>query len=178
MKRFVLTAIVLAALGALAIAASASAGQAFQEKVHFEDEHVDADFCDEGLNVRVSLVIDSRVHIVPHGPDGLEYYLETGTWDQVITNLANGKSVTSHGRETRKDHIITENGDGSLTIVFLVTGNVVTYGADGKAIARNPGQLRFELIVYPDGTEVRGDTVKGSTGRSDDFCDAVVAALS
>jgi hypothetical protein len=85
-----------------------------------------------------------------------------------------------------KDQIITDHGDGTLTIVVLATGNAVLYGQNGKAIARNPGQIRFELFVDDNGTPddpfdddiAIGDTVKGSTGRSDDFCDAAVPALS
>ena len=60
------------------------------------------------------------------------------------------------------------------------------YGEDGKAIARNPGQVRYELLVDHGGTpndpsddvELGSTDVKESTGRSDDFCEAMVAALS
>ena len=59
------------------------------------------------------------------------------------------------------------------------------YGPDGKAIARNPGQTRFELVFDDGGTpadplddvELDFRVVKESTGRSDDFCTAAVAAL-
>jgi hypothetical protein len=82
---------------------------------------------------------------------------------------------------------VTDNGDGTLTILILATGNDVLYGEDGKAIARNPGQIRFEILVDHGGTptdpsddEFLADLglVKGSTGRSDDFCEAAVPALS
>ena len=70
--------------------------------------------------------------------------------------------------------------------VILATGNAVLYGENHKAIARNPGQTRFEILVDHGGTptdpaddEFLADLgeVKGSTGRSDDFCDAAVPAL-
>jgi hypothetical protein len=54
----------------------------------------------------------------------------------------------------------------------------VLYGPDGKAIARNPGQTWLELIFDASGHETSRAVVKGSTGRSDDFCDAAVPALS
>jgi hypothetical protein len=65
-------------------------------------------------------------------------------------------------------------------------GNAVVYGEDGKAIARNPGQIRPELIIDHGGTPndpsddqvLSEELVKGSTGRTDDFCGAVVPALS
>jgi hypothetical protein len=55
-----------------------------------------------------------------------------------------------------------------------------------KAIVRNPGQIRFEVLIDHGGTptdplddEFVADlgVVKGSTGRSDDFCAAPVTAL-
>ena len=82
---------------------------------------------------------------------------------------------------------MTENDDGTLTILVLATGNAVLYGPDGKAIARNPGQTRFEILVDDGGTPndpsddeflARLGTVKESTGRSDDFCEAAIPALT
>lgn len=180
MRRSLVPMIVAAVafLSALALAGSAGAGQPLQGTIHVEDEFDIEGYCGvQGLHVRITLVIDGRVRVVPHGPDGLEYFLQTGTYSEVDTNLANGRSVRSTSTVMEKDQFITDNGDGTLTIVVLATGNAVLYDESGKAIARNPGQLRFELLVYPDGSFVRGDVVKGSTGRSDDFCDAAVAAL-
>ena len=63
----------------------------------------------------------------------------------------------------------------------------MVYGEDGKAIARNPGQIRFEVLVDHAGTPADPSDdvfladlglVKGSTGRSDDFCAAAVPALT
>jgi hypothetical protein len=97
------------------------------------------------------------------------------------------RSVTAVARFIEKDLRVTDNGDGTLTILVLSTGNGVVYGADGKAIARNPGQVRFEILVDHSGTpadpsddEFLADLgeVKGSTGRTDDFCAAVVPALT
>ena len=61
------------------------------------------------------------------------------------------------------------------------------YGENSKAIARNLGQIRFEILIDHGGTpndpsddEFLADlgVAKGSTGRSDDFCEAAVPALS
>jgi hypothetical protein len=81
---------------------------------------------------------------------------------------------------------VTDNGDGTLTILALATGNDVFYGPDGKAIGRNPGQIRFEILVDHGGTptdpsddvELDFRLVRESTGRSDDFCEVAVPALS
>ena len=120
------------------------------------------------------------------GRDRLAYFLEHGTVTQVFTNPATDKSVTAVAKFIEKDLRVTDNGDGTLTILVLSTGNGVVYGEDGKAIARNPGQVRFEILIDHNGTPADPDDddfladlgeVKGSTGRTDDFCAAVVPAL-
>ena len=178
----------LGATAAVMLAGAASGGQVFRDTIHEEDTVVLTDFCDvSGLDVEMAFVTDFSVHVVPHGPDGLTYFLQHGVRTEVLTNLANGKSVSSFATVIEKDMRVTDNGDGTLTILILATGNAVLYGGDGKAIARNPGQLRFEILVDDGGTpadpsddEILADlgVVKGSTGRSDDFCEAAVPALS
>jgi hypothetical protein len=178
----------LGATAAVTLAAAASAGQVFRESVHEEDTFVRQDFCDQpGLNVDVAFALDLRVHAVPHGRDRLVYFLQHGVRTEVFTNPASGKSLTSVAKVIEKDMRVTDNGDGTLTILILATGNAVLYGEDGKAIARNPGQVRFEILVDHGGTpgdpaddEFLADLgeVKGSTGRSDDFCEAALPALS
>ncbi len=176
-----------AVVAAVTLAAAASGGQVFRETIHEEDDVVLANFCDvPGLTVNDAFVLDLRVHIVPHGRDRLDYFLQHGQRTDVYTNVANGKSVRAVATVIEKDLRVTDNGDGTLTILILATGNAVLYGANGKAIARNPGQIRFEVLIDHNGTptdpsddEFIADlgVVKGSTGRSDDFCAAAVPAL-
>ena len=178
----------LAATTALVAATAATAGQVVKDAFHEEGTFVVEDFCDVvGMDVEISFVLDVRVHIVPHGRDRLDYFLQHGTRTEVLTNLANGKQVTSLASVIEKDMRVTDNGDGTLTILIQATGNAALYGANGKAIARNPGQVRFEILVDHGGTptdpsddEFLEDLglVKGSTGRSDDFCAVAVRALS
>jgi hypothetical protein len=170
------------------LATAASAKVIFRETIHEEDTFVLNNFCDvRGLTVEDAFVGDFRVHAVPHGRDRLAYFLEHGKVTQVFTNPATDKSVTAVAKFIEKDLRVTDNGDGTLTILVLVTGNGVVYGEDGKAIARNPGQIRFEILVDHAGTPADPfddvfledlGMVKGSTGRSDDFCAAVVPALT
>lgn len=179
------------ALGATAAAmlvsaAGAGPGKVFRETIHEEFEFVDDNFCGAGLTVEVAVVLDVRIHALQRGRDRLVYFLHHVTETDVITNPANGKSLTSFARVTDKDLRVTDNGDGTLTVLILATGNGVVYGEDGKAIARNPGQIRVELLVDHGGTPtdpsddvvLDEELVKGSTGRSDDFCEAAVPALS
>ena len=97
----------------------------------------------------------------------------------------NDLSVVEKTRVLNKDLHVTDNGDGTLTIVFLATGPSSLYGPDGKAIARDPGQVRFEFVVDHGGTptdpsddvELSSTQIKGSTGRSDDYCQAIIDAI-
>ena len=179
----------LLALGVTAaamLAAGAAAQPPFKERFHDEGTLVDEDFCGAGLTVDGTFVEDGSLLVVAHGPDGLAYHLEHFSATNVITNRANGKTVTAEGSAVTKDLRVTDNGDGTLTILGLSTGNDVFYGPDGKAIGRNPGQIRFELLVDHGGTPTDPSDdevldfqlVKESTGRSDDFCEVAVPALS
>ena len=155
----------------------AGAGLAFTDRFHDEGADEIEDFCGEtGLTVQHTYSVDMFVHIVPHGTNRFDYYLQHGVWTDTYTSQE--KTITAIANVTEKDHLITDNGDGKFTIVILATGNATAYGPDGKAIARNPGQLRFVVYIAADGSLTFGDVVKGSTGRSDDFCEAALAALA
>jgi hypothetical protein len=180
-----LTVLVLLGIAAFTVlAAAASAKPVEHVRFHDEDTFVDDDFC--GLTVNGAFVVDGKLLVNPHGGDGLLYFLEHVRATTVLTNPANGKSITAVSKVVNHDLRVTDNGDGTLTVLFMATGNDVLYGPDGKAIARNPGQVRIEFLIDHGGTPndpeddivLSDELVKGSTGRSDDFCGAVVPALS
>jgi hypothetical protein len=187
-RRLRLAALLAFCATALAlVAGTASAKQILRESFHDEGTFVIENFCGvPGLIVEDMFVADGSVRAVPHGPNGLAYFLEHVTATDVFANVANGKAVTQVVKATEKDLKVTDNGDGTLTILVLATGNAVLYGPDGKAIARDPGQIRGEILVDHGGTPTDPfddefiaflGIVKGSTGRSDDFCAAMVTAL-
>ena len=142
----------LGATAAVMLAATAGAGPPFRETIHDEFEFVEENFCDAGLTVEIAGVVDVRVQAAPRRRDRLVYFLHHIRGTDVITNLENGKSVTSVSRFIDKDLRVTNNRDGTLTILILATGNAVVYDENGKAIARNPGQVRTELLVDHGGT--------------------------
>ena len=178
----------LGGVAAIVFVTAASAGKVSHDAFQHEETYVLDDYCGvQGLDVRVDFSIDACFQFVPRGREQLAHFLQHGTRTETLTNQANAKSVTSVARVTEKDLRVTDNGDGTLTILVLATGNATLYGADGKAIARNPGQVRFELLVDDGGTpDDPGDdevidflgVVKESTGRSDDVCEAAVPALT
>jgi hypothetical protein len=164
----------------LALAPSATARQVesgeFQDSFSMEVE----DFCDQpGLTVSETLTFEGRYRITARKPGTVPYYMERVRFSQTDVN-ADGDSVTAVFGVTDKDLKITENGDGTATVLVLETGSSSLYDdATGKAIARNPGQVRFELLVDLSGTEEDQflGSVKESTGRTDDYCAAALEVL-
>lgn len=179
-------AVVTATALVMALAAPVTAAPLDRGTFHDEFSFVDPDFCGAGLEVRFDGVADGRFMAMPRGRDGLVYFMGLVHVTETLTNLATDKSVSDQSRTLFKDLHVTDNGDGTLTILVLATGNFTLYGPDGTAIARNPGQVRFELLVDHGGTpddpsddvELDFEVVKESTGRSDDACAAALAALT
>jgi hypothetical protein len=175
----------LAAL-VLAVPALAERGHVFQESFHEEFTNEIDGFCETDMVVESHLVVDGNVLIMPRGRAGLSYFANRLSITETFTNVDNDNVVVSRVNAIDKDLRVTDNGDGTLTILILNTGNAVLYDADGVAIGRNPGQVRFELVVDhggtpsdpSDDTELSFELVKGSTGRTDDFCEVAVPALS
>ena len=178
----VLTAAVVAAAMAVPVAAAPPEHGSFHDEFSF----IDPDFCGAGFEVQFDVVVDGRFTAARRGRDGLVYFMEHIRRTDTLTNMANGRTLTSNELTVQKDLHVTDNGDGTLTIVVFATGNFTLYGADGRAIARNPGQFRFELLIDHNGTpgdpsddaELAFKVLKESTGRSDDACEAAVPALS
>ncbi len=175
---------------AMVLSLTGNASAKVLEKDTFHDEFSDLvnSFCDvSGLTVRADFTVDGRFAIKSHGADQLAYFQSHVRARIVFTNVATGAYVTAVDTVMEKDLRVTNNGDGTLTILVLATGNSVVYDEEGKAIARNPGQVRYKILIDHGGTpsdpsddeflEFLG-LVKGSTGRSDDFCAAVVPEIS
>jgi hypothetical protein len=147
---------------------------------HFED------YCGvEGLSVDQTGTFESRLKILTK-KSGLDYFMEHITTEETLTGVESGRSVHIHTAFIAKDLKVVDNGNGTLTITQLLTGPSTVYGPDGKALARDPGQVRFLAVINTNGTpsdpsddfEVSSELLKGSTGRSDDYCAAIVAAIS
>jgi len=179
-----------ALVGILVVVGSAFAGPADASVVErgvIDDSFSDSgeDFCDvPGLDV----TFEGTVHIAytwkTRGAAQLAYYAEHAEFRNRITNIANGNYVTTQERTMSKDLKVVDLGGGLLDIVWFGTGNATVYDSSGKAIARNPGQVRFHVVIDvhdpadpEDDEEISSELILGSTGRSDDFCAAVVPAL-
>jgi hypothetical protein len=156
------------------------------DREHFRgtSSEVVEDFC--GLTVRIDDEFHGTFLFNFHGPDGLGYALETFHVTSSVTNLANDKTFTQVFNTVIKDLKVTDNGDGTLTVLVMATGITKVYGPDGEFLFMDPGQIRFEILIDHGGTPTDPSddvfledlgVVKGSTGRNDlegrDFCDDI-----
>ena len=182
-RRALLAALSAPALCApLVLAPPAEAKLIAREVIHEEFDEPVEDWCgQEGLTVQVEGTYDAVFRLVSQGREQLIHFRGRERIDE--THTANGVTTRVTVANVFNDLKVTDNGDGTLTIIILATGNATLYGPDGEAIARNPGQVRFRLVVDHGGTptdpsddeEIDFEQIKGSTGRSDDFCEAELA---
>lgn len=155
----------------------------------YHDEYgpqVSEDFCGvPGLTVEQQGVADGRFRVTAHGPDGLPYYYDRADFTDTWTNLATGEFVTVLGSYQGGAIRVTDNGDGTVTILIQNTDNTVTYSEDGQVIARDTGVVRFEFLFDHAGTPTDPSDdefldflgVVKETGRNDDWCAALVQAI-
>ena len=179
--------VLLLAASAVPLASSAQAAPPDKEQWHevFTD---DVNVC--GLDVVRS--IDDRGSFLgkARGSDGLYYGGVRIHFSTSWTNPDNDKTITLKTNYIDKDLKVTDNGDGTLTVIGLATGGEIIFGPDGKLILRNPGQIRYQLLVSQNGTPndpsddyVIDDlgVIFGSTGLNEswepDFCTAFNALL-
>ncbi|MFF2274694.1 hypothetical protein [Agromyces sp. NPDC058126] len=185
-RRLLATGFVVGLAATALVAAPADARPL--EHTTFSEEFFETidDFCDvPGLTIDREATAEGKFMINSRKPGTSPYFSVVVSSEAKYTN-ADGDFVTENVNLVEKDLHVTDNGDGTLTILVLATGNATVFGPDGKAIARNPGQVRYEILIDHAGTVADpsddvflGDLgqVKGSTGRNDDFCEAVLPVL-
>ena len=127
------------AIAALHAVSATAGGKVLRDSIHDEGAFTIESFCDvSGLDVDLQFMLDIEVHgVQKKGPNGVLYLLQHGIRTEVITNPANGHSVHSFANVIEKDQHVTDNGDGTLTILDLATRNAVLYDSSKKAIRRN-----------------------------------------
>jgi hypothetical protein len=153
---------------------------------HDKFSHVAHNYCGKaGLTVAERGVVDGRFLVNVRKPGSAPHSLERIKVIEVDSNAA-GESITAVSGSLTNELKITHNGDGTLTVLALETGPTTVYdNSTGKAIARNPGQVRFAVLFDQNGTPADRDDdrfldikqLKGSTGRNDDLCAAALDVL-
>jgi hypothetical protein len=134
----------------------------------------------------INLVVNQR------GSSPFPYFRESVQGTDVFTNLDTGGTFTVVFTANSHDHVITDNGDGTITILVIATGGSRFYDTDGNFVLNDPGQVRFSFDVDYNGTpsDPSDDVdvpdsfqvVRESTGRNDtegrDFCEDLVEFTS
>jgi hypothetical protein len=179
--------VVTTSLAVLAIGAAAPAAAKPLERGSFHDVFVTDPYQLCGLTVQDTADFRGSFVIQPRQPDGLPYFSENSHSSITTTNLATDMSFTVVSNIVNKDKVVTDNGDGTLTILAMGAGGERIYGPDGKIVSRNPGQVRFEILVDHGGTPTDPSDdefldflgiVKGSTGRTDEFgCEQITELI-
>jgi hypothetical protein len=155
------------------------------EQGHFSESFTESVRCGE-MTVRVDIDVAWAFLLNPHGRDRLPYGMETSHGQQIWTNSITGKSLTIVTDFVVKDQQVTDNGDGTLTIIVLSAGGVNVFGPDGKLLFQDPGRSRSVLLIDHGGTPMDPSDdvfledlgrIGSSTGRNDlegsSFCDLV-----
>ncbi len=146
---------------------------------------VDEDFCGAaGLTVEEAGKGELRGQIAQRR--GETYFSAHRTLTVTFTNTATGAFFTLRDITRVNELRVTDNGDGTITVLSFGTGFSMMYGPDGRIIGKNTGQSRFETVIDDNGTpaNVDDDTlisdelVLGSTGTNDDFCEVALSALT
>jgi hypothetical protein len=118
-----------------------------------------------GFDVTISLDLHGSYRFGPRKSGGTNFdqFTEHG-W---IAFSANGSTYMSVHSILNKDMDVTENEDGSLSIIVMGTGTDKWF-LNGELLYNNPGQNRVEILITDPGEETENVTfvrvVKESTG--------------
>lgn len=177
---------VVAAAGLTVVGLVSSIAPAAAEPIeHGAHQHevsssVEEGFCGD-LTARIDVDQYRSFLVKTQGSERLVYFQENIHGTVSITNLATGKAFTNVATFVSKDLKVTDNGDGTLTIVAVVNGNFKTYAPDGSLLYRDTGQENDVALIDDGGTptdpnddeEISSERVKDTgwvfaEGR--DFC--------
>lgn len=162
------------ALTAMLLVATAGAAAAEPiEHAMFEEPFSNEIDCGDGLNVLVEGQDSVHFLLLARGPGGMLYGQANIAGAVSFTNPANGNSVTSTYHHLDKDLKVTDNGDGTYTVVVLNAGSQSLFGPDGRQLLLDAGQLLIELVLDVNGEFISGEVLR-QAGRWDtdgrDFC--------
>jgi hypothetical protein len=120
------------------------------EHEHFEESFSDVIDCDDLV---LELQGHERVHFLlkTRGPNGLLYGQANIAGSLSVTNPATGASFTAVYRVLDKDLKVTDNGDGTFTVLIMHAGPTKYYGPDGKRLFLDTGLLRIEALFDDEG---------------------------
>ena len=144
---------VVAAIGAATVIGPATAAASPYEQLRFDEQ---------GSQVVKKYCGDQRVRIDFHdqgvivgretGPNRLLRYTQSHHGGLTITNLATGLAFTFTWNYLNQDVAVTDNGDGTLTLLSQVPGPESIYGPDGQLLNTSGGTIRYLTVFDTGGT--------------------------
>ena len=162
------------------------------DKGHFHDVFTSDVYDCDGTPAQDAGDVSGNFLANQRGSSAFPYFRESLHGTVVTTNLETGGTFTNVFTANSRDHVITDNGDGTITITVFASGGSRFYDTDGNLVLKDPGQTRFAFDVDYNGTpsdpsddvEVPDSfrVVRASTGNSDlsdrNFCADLVAFTS
>jgi hypothetical protein len=157
---------------------------------HFSDNNqgsfVTEDFCGD-MKVRIDFDYDFTVVARESGPDRIGRYTVSSHGIETFTNLATGKTVTAFSDYITQDVRLTNNGDGTITILYQTPGAARYFGPDGRVVLIDSRPSWYEVVIDlkgtpndpSDDTVISEELVREIAAHVDkDFCSAFRAATS
>jgi hypothetical protein len=182
------------ALAMLLAGATSATASTPPVQVHYADSYdsvlpdpgdPDGSFCGGLTGVPLHTEIDGHVSVVQHGPDGATYFADRFRSTLTYTNPTTNLTFTVVRVRQTKDLRITDNGDGTLTLVGLSTGSLWSYGPDGESFGVQHGRSFDTFLVDTLGTSDPFDDVfdllssdQAGLYTTNGFCNDFLAATS
>lgn len=178
----------LAVLASVTLLATFLAAQPTSAKVvereHFSVSVTDIDNVDEVCgteygDLAFTLAFSGSLRVVQRGPNGAEMFSLNVRHVRTWTNDA-GQGLTVRGTLLDKDLKWIDNGDGTTTLIILLTGGWLAKKSTGGVISADPGQTRIAVTFDENGEVIDEQIVKDSTGRNDasSLCDDLAVAFA
>lgn len=120
----------------------ASAGSPDHFTIAFHGERIN--LC--GMVVRQDGVVHGTFH-EKHRRDGVSLVTFNEHWSIRLTNVATGRWVLSDTNGIARDMRVTENADGSITVLGAFSGNERYYDADGALFFHAAGTTRTRYRI-------------------------------
>lgn len=135
---------------------AASAEVIEAEHIRFSDTHIEQEehegFCP---NVTFPVLFTGEGHAffqIRALSDGLLHFSSNFEAHETYTNTVNGESLRFQHSFRSQDVRVTDNGDGTLTIVFHFVGGSLVFGPDGQLLFRDKGNFTETVLIDHNGT--------------------------
>jgi hypothetical protein len=182
-------AILAGGVAALGVAAPVAAQPLEQARFHHTGSEFWEDACGD-LDVTYSFDNSGSSLGTARGRDGLIHFRVSVSGTNAFTNMETGRSFTQVFNRSDGDLIVTDNGDGTLTITTQEMGSDKWYDGDGHLVLMHSGLFRWQFLVDNAGTPTDPfddeeidflgflKTPQQNDWEGRDFCDALIEFTS